>query len=141
MRGFPVLEVPPGFAPGEPVTPTSTALEQVDAHLRSTQAVNGYHLQATDGIIGHVCDFLMDDKSWAIAGLVIKIGHRFSGKEVQVAVTQVERISYEASTVFVKLTKEAVEKCPEHTLTPLRVAGFIAPDKHHSSKSETISTP
>jgi hypothetical protein len=102
--------------------------ERADAHLRSTQAVNGYHLQATDGIIGHVCDFLMDDKSWAIAGLVVKTGHRFTGKEVQMAVSQVERISYEDSTVFVKLTKEAVEKCPEYNLTPLRVEGFTPPE-------------
>ena len=28
------------------------------AHLRSTQAVNGYHLQASDGTTGHVCDFI-----------------------------------------------------------------------------------
>jgi hypothetical protein len=30
----------------------------------------------------------------------------------------VERISYKESTVFVKLTKEAVEKSPEHRLIP-----------------------
>jgi hypothetical protein len=139
LRGFPVLGAPPGVAPGAPVTPTSLAIERADAHLRSAQAVNGYHLQATDGIIGHVCDYLVDDQSWAIAGLVVKTGHRFTGKEVQLAVSEVERISYEDSTVFVKLTKAAVEKCPEHNLTPLRVAGFVAPEKSHSKKSSRCS--
>jgi hypothetical protein len=128
MRGFPVLGTPPGFVPGQPVTPASVLNERADAHLRSTQAVNGYHLQATDGIIGHVCDFLMDDKSWAISGLVIKTGHRFTGKEVQLDASDVERISYEESTVFVKLTKAAVEKCPEYNLTPHRVEGFKPPE-------------
>jgi len=138
MRGFPVLGTPPGFAPGEPVTPASVLNERADARLRSTQAISGYHLQATDGIIGHVCDFLMDGKSWAISGLVIKTGHRFTGKEVQLAVNEVERISYEDSTVFVKLTKEAVEKCPEYNLTPHRVEGFTPPKTAKSQSAIEI---
>jgi len=114
MRGFPVLEVPPNFTASEPPAATGQKPEPDDPHLRSTQAVNGYQLQAADGIVGHVCDFLMDDKSWAIQQLVIKTGHRFTGKEVQIPVSQVERISYEESTVFVRLNKEAVEQSPEY---------------------------
>jgi len=85
-------------------------LQRVDANLRSTQAVSGYHLQASDGIIGHVSDFMMDDQSWAIRQLVIKIGHRLSGTDVQIPASAVDRISYEESTVFVKLTKAAVQQ-------------------------------
>ena len=125
MRGFPILELPPGFSPGEPPAATSPKAERADAHLRSTQAVSGYHLQATDGIFGHVCDFLIDDKSWAIKQLVIKTGHRFTGKEVEIPMSQVERISYKESTVFVKLTKDAVEKSPEHRLIPNGAAGPV----------------
>jgi hypothetical protein len=35
---------------------------------------------------------------------------------VRVPVSLVDRISYKESTVFVKLTKEAIEKSPEHVL-------------------------
>ena len=42
--------------------------------------------------------------------LIIKIGHRFSGQEVEIPTSQVERISYDASTVFVGMTKAAVEQ-------------------------------
>ena len=65
-----------------------------DAHLRSTQAVNGYHLRTSDEITGHVSDFMMDDRSWAVGQLVIKTGHRFTGKEVLIPTKMVERISY-----------------------------------------------
>jgi hypothetical protein len=123
-RGFPVLETPGKFSPGEAPLPTGSKAESADAHLRSTQAVNGYHLQATDGITGHVCDFLMDDKSWAINQLVIKIGHRFTGKEVQIPMSEVERISYNESTVYVKLTREAVEESPEYRALP---SGALVP--------------
>jgi hypothetical protein len=108
------LTVPPGEE-------SSVANQQMqagaDAHLRSTQAVNGYHLQASDGISGHVCDFMMDGQSWAVGQLVVKIGHRFSGKEVLIPVDKVDRISYEVSTVFVNLTKEAVEQSPARQST------------------------
>ena len=39
------------------------AKERADPHLRSAQAVTGYYIQATDGDIGHVEDFLVDDQS------------------------------------------------------------------------------
>lgn len=84
--------------------------------------MNGYHLQATDGIIGHVCDFMMDDKSWAIGQLVIKTGHRLSGREVLIPTDKVARISFDESTVFVNLTKEAVEQSPEPLLVPAGAA-------------------
>jgi sporulation protein YlmC with PRC-barrel domain len=123
MRGFPVLDVPPKFSHVEPPAATGPKSERADAHLRSTQAVNGYQLKTSDGVIvGHVCDFMMDDKSWAIHQLVGKIGHRFTGKEVQLPMSRVEQISYDESTVFVKLTKDAVEKSPEHRLVPNDVA-------------------
>jgi hypothetical protein len=127
MRSFPVLETPPKFYPGKPPTATGTKPEPTEAHLRSTQAVKGYHLQATDGIVGHVCDFLMDDQSWAIRQLVIKTGHRFTGKEVRIPTRNVDRISYPDSTVFVNLTKEAVEKSPEHLLVPVAVLAHEEP--------------
>ena len=95
MSGFPIVEVPPNLSRVSRPLRVAVPAKAADAHLRSTQAVNGYHIQASDGIIGHVCDFMMDDQSWAICQLVIKTGHRFSGKEVQIPTSQVDRISYE----------------------------------------------
>ena len=118
MSDFPILELPAKSLSGEQAAATDPKRERDDAHLRSTQAVNGYHIKASDGMIGHVCDFMMDDKSWAIGQLVIKTGHRFTGKEVQIPVGKVDRISYEESTLFVNLTKEAVEQSPAHRLAP-----------------------
>jgi len=84
--------------------------------------VNGYHIRASDGIIGHVCDFMMDEKTWAIRQFVVKTGHRFSGKEVLIPTSKVDRISYEESTVFVNLTSEAVEHSPAQHLVSDGVA-------------------
>jgi len=126
-RGFPILEVPPNFVPGK-AAPVVKKTERAEAHLRGVQAVNGYHLQATDGIVGHVCDFLMDDQSWAIGELVVKIGHRFTGKEVRIPTAKVIRISYEESKVYVNLNTEAVEHSAAYDLVPARVVGFTPPE-------------
>jgi hypothetical protein len=122
MSGFPILELPPKPLPSQPAPASRPQREQADAHLRSTQAVNGYHLQASDGTIGHVCDFMMDARSWALRQLVIKTGHRFSGKEVQIPTRTVDRISWDESKVFVNLTREAVEHSPPDHVSPFSVA-------------------
>jgi len=106
MSDFPILELPPKPS----ADPSGPQPERADAHLRSTREVNGYHIKASDGTPGHVCDFMIDAQSWVIAQLIIKTGHRFSGKEVWIPTRKVERISYEESTVFVSLTREAVEQ-------------------------------
>ena len=119
MSGFPILELPPKPLPGKPAIASGRSPESADAHLRSTQAVSGCHIHASDGTFGHVCDFMMDAQSWAIGQVVVKTGHRFSGKEVQISTSQVDRISYEESTVFVNLTSAAVEQNPRHDLAPV----------------------
>jgi hypothetical protein len=40
--------------------------ETWDSRLRSTHDVSGHYIQATDGEIGHVDDFIIDDETWAI---------------------------------------------------------------------------
>jgi hypothetical protein len=108
--GFPMV-TPPSVTPmSEQTEANGTKAERAAAHMRSTQAVQGYSLQATDGITGHVSGFLMDDQSWSIKQLIVKTGHRLTGKEVQIPTKHVSRISYEESTVFVNLTKLEVEQ-------------------------------
>jgi hypothetical protein len=115
VSGLPIAPLPLNPVAAEGVPAIGPQLQRADANLRSTQAVSGYHLQASDGIIGHVADFMMDDQSWAIRELVIRIGHRLSGKNVQIPTNAVDRISYEESTVFVKLTRGAIEQSNEQS--------------------------
>ena len=43
-----------------------------DPHLRSCNAVIGYHVQATDGEIGHVAEMLVDERTWAVRYLILE---------------------------------------------------------------------
>ena len=85
-----------------------------DKHLRSAKALAGYALHASDGEIGSVTGFIVDEKSWAVRQLAVETGHWFSGREIMIPSNAVERIDYEVSKVFVRLTKAAIQHTAEH---------------------------
>jgi len=117
LSGFPHLEQPAAAPLSEQAAPTGP-LTGADPHLRSTRAVNGYQLQTGEEVVGHVCDFMVDAGNWAIGQLVVKTGHRLSGKEVVIEMKNVSRISYEKSTVFATLTPAPVAQVPVPHPTP-----------------------
>ncbi|MGI8965948.1 MAG: PRC-barrel domain-containing protein [Limisphaerales bacterium] len=86
-----------------------------DAHLRSTDAVRGHYIQAADGEIGHVEDFIIDDETWAIRYLVIDTRNWWPGKKVLVSPHWIERVSWSESKVFVNLLRESIKQSPEYT--------------------------
>lgn len=116
--GLPTLQLPVKAPTKSRPTVSSVASQKADSHLRSAQAVTGYQLKTVDAIIGHVGDFMVDCDSWAMSHLVVRTGHRLSGKEVLIPTAKVERISYEESTIFAGLTGEAAEQSPTHVVVP-----------------------
>lgn len=86
-----------------------------DHHLRSTQEISGYHIEAADGEIGHVEDFVIDDEKWAIRYLVVATRNWWPGKKVLVSPQWIERVSWSESKVFVNLSREAIKQSPEYT--------------------------
>ena len=108
-----------GFPPPH-LMPSKRARDRSDdLHLQSTQALSGYPIQTSEGAIGHVIDFIMDDKSWAICHLVVETGHWYSHKEIVISPKHIDRISYEESKVFVNVTKEAILEAPQYHVSPL----------------------
>jgi hypothetical protein len=105
-----------------------------DPHLRSTRAVSGYHIQAADGEIGHVEDFVIDDQSWAIRYLIINTHNWWPGKKVLVAPYWIERISWETSKIFAKLSREAIKQSPQYTEESGLTREYEA-ELHHHYKS------
>jgi sporulation protein YlmC with PRC-barrel domain len=85
-----------------------------DAHLRSTHDVSGRHIQATDGEIGHVEDFIIDDETWAIRYLIVDTKNWWPGKKVLVSPQWIERVSWSESKVFVNLSCETIKQSPEY---------------------------
>jgi uncharacterized protein YrrD len=105
LAGYPVVVPPP---------PVSEAKQQgVDSHLRSARSISDYSVEATDGTVGEVADFMIDGRTWIIREIVVECGHWYSGKNVVVPTEKVSRISYDQSTVYVDSTKSAFTEASE----------------------------
>lgn len=91
------------------------AAKPLDPHLRSTRNVAGYHIEATDGMVGHVADFIIDDETWEIRYLVIDTKNWWPGKQVLVSPRWIDRVSWSESKVFVSLSRETIKNAPEYT--------------------------
>jgi hypothetical protein len=87
--------------------------ESPDSHLRSTDEVTGYHIEATDGEIGHVEDFVVDDETWAIRYLEVDTRNWWPGKKVLVAPQWIDNVSWPDSKVYVDLKRETIQNGPE----------------------------
>jgi uncharacterized protein YrrD len=97
-----------------------------DPHLRSTHEVTGYHIQAADGEIGHVADFIIDDETWAIRYLIIDTRNWWPGKQVLVSPKWIERVSWSESKVFVNLSRESIKQSPEYSEESLLTRDYEA---------------
>jgi sporulation protein YlmC with PRC-barrel domain len=83
-------------------------------HLRSTRAVTGYHLQAADGEIGQVDDFLVDDRTWTIRYLLIDTSNRIGGRAVLIPPGRAGQVDWQRRLVHVALTRQQIEDSREY---------------------------
>ncbi len=80
-----------------------------DQHLRSTDKVVGYNIHATDGDIGHVKDFIMDDQTWQLLFFVVDTHNWFGGKKVLIPVSDIKEVQWDNSKVIIDITMDAVK--------------------------------
>lgn len=84
-----------------------------DPNLRSAKKVMGYDIEATDGGIGHVEDFIMEDETWIIRYMVIDTKNWLPGRKVLVPPEWTARVDWSENRVYVDLTREEVKGSPE----------------------------
>jgi len=113
-----------------------------DPYLRSTRDVTGHHIQAADGEIGHVEDFIFDDETWAIRYLIINTQNWWPGKKVLVSPQWIERVSWIESKVFVNLTCETIRQSPEYTEESLLTRDYETElHRHYNRRGYWIDEP
>ena len=91
-----------------------THVEESDPHLRSSDEVEGYHINAVDGDIGHIEKFLVDTQFWFIRYFVIDTRNWLPGKEVIVSPNWIENINWVDREVSVEMTQEMIKSSPEY---------------------------
>lgn len=84
-----------------------------DPHLRSTDYLTGFRINAADGEIGYIDDFIIDEQSWKIEYLVIDTRKWLTGRKVLIAPKWVGKVQWQESMVLADLSIETVKNDPE----------------------------
>jgi hypothetical protein len=73
-----------------------------------------YHIEATDGDIGHVQGLLVDDSTWAVRYMVVATSTWWLGHQVLIAPQWIHEVRWADRTVSVTLTRQAVKAAPQY---------------------------
>ena len=76
--------------------------------------MTGHAIEATDGRIGHVDDFLIEDRTWEIRYLVVDTRNWWPGKKVILAPQWIQKVGWDEACVTVDLTRAAIQASPAY---------------------------
>ena len=85
-----------------------------DPHLRSIATVTGYHIHATDGEIGHVEDFLVDDAGWNIRYIKVDTRNWWPGERVLISPHSVREIDWASRLMHLNVNRQKVKDSPPY---------------------------
>lgn len=88
--------------------------EKGDPNLRSANEVDAYRIEAVDGSIGHVDEFIFDDDTWSLRYLVVDTRNWLPGRHVLISTDWIDRVSWEGRKAYVALTRDEVRNSPEY---------------------------
>ncbi len=80
---------------------------------RSLKDLEQYAVRATDGEIGRVVDFLLDDEQWAVRYLVVEAGGFFSGRRVLISPMAFREVDWSTREFHLALTMDKVKASPD----------------------------
>lgn len=99
-------------------------------NLGTTREVSGYQIQANDGEIGHVTDFIIDMRTWDIRYLLVDTKNWWAGKKVLISTKWIERIVYGESKIVINLSTEKIRQSTEYKPEFLNLKDGVEPERH-----------
>lgn len=85
-----------------------------DPNLRSMREVAGYHVQAADGQIGHVEDFVVDDEVWRIRYVVVDTRNWLPGGKVILAPDWFVRFEWQQALAITGLDRDTIKNAHKY---------------------------
>lgn len=121
---------------------TTSLEESWDPCLRSTDEVGSYHIKATDGEVGHVDDFIIDDETWAIRYLVIDTRNWWPGRKVIIAPKWIGHVDWSKAEIAFNISREAIKDAPEYTGASLLTRDYETRlHRHYDRKGYWVDEP
>ena len=96
------------------MTPQTNALNAT-SHLLNTKQVGRFTIEALDGPIGHIRDFVFDDGTWLIRYLTVDTRDWWqSESEVLLSTESFNSIDSTTSTISTTLSRDAIKRSPPY---------------------------
>jgi hypothetical protein len=95
--------------------------DNADPSLQGTADVTGYKIEASDGEIGQLDDFVIDDETWIIRYLIVDTNvvdanvDTGIGRKSLISTRWIDRVDWENATIFTHVTQQTILHAPEFT--------------------------
>jgi hypothetical protein len=100
--------------------------------VRRLEDLTDASVQATDGDVGKVRNFLFDDQLWKVRYLVVEVGHWLARRDVVLAVSSIDRTDWDGKVFRVRLTKDQIRQSPDVDSTrPVSRRQEVAMSEHY----------
>lgn len=106
------LVPPPYFGLAGVAADGETRSNAGDPHLRSIDEIVGYNIQANDGLIGHVENFMLDEADWTLPYLVVDTRNWGFGGHVLISRAAVTSIDWSDRCICLNVSREQVKASP-----------------------------
>lgn len=107
----------PGFAnevAGSTEEQAQESENRGDPHLQSARDVGDCRIAATDGEIGHVVDFVIDEDSWVIRYVQVDTGNWLPGKKVLLSTRLISAIDWSEGSLQISMPRDVIEHAPPY---------------------------
>ena len=94
--------------------------------LHKTSKLLGFHLVASDGEIGHVDDFLVDE-NWDVRYLVADTSNWIGGRSVLISPAAIEKVDSPAKEIHVRLKRDEIERSPSIDTAEIELIETLPP--------------
>ena len=108
------------LSPYYPLAAANTTVEKEHIPADELAIRRGARVQASDGHVGRIDEFLINPGNDQITHLVMREGHFWGQKDVTIPVIQIDH--YRDNTVYLKLNKQEIEKLPAIPVQRSRVS-------------------
>jgi hypothetical protein len=77
--------------------------------LRSSLYIKGFHVHATDGVFGSLCDLVLDDEAWRVHRLVVEMGRSKGERKVLIPLEHLLEMRWADAELYLDETIAEVE--------------------------------
>jgi len=100
-----------------------------DPSLRSAAAVIGYHIEATDGAVGHAEDFLVDGTDGQVRYLIVDTKNWLPGKRVVISPQLIREIDWTTRAIYLNVKADMLKSSPAYD--PVEIGSETFNDHFH----------